>query len=93
MDRTGRTTVLLEPGVAVILAENLPKEQLEESGWDVDAVQKQLLNATGGNEAPRDLAGINRGYSGSDGNERTGVWPDSGTADPSQYVHGYARGM
>lgn len=92
MDRTGRTTVLLEPNVAVLLAENLPEEVLEENGWDVENIRKQLLNAQGGAEAPRDLKGISQGFSDNDGNERTGVWPGSGTANPADYQHGYARG-
>jgi hypothetical protein len=92
MDRTGRTTVLLEPAVALILADNLPAEVLEENGWDVEAVEKQLRNAQGGAEAPRDLKGVSQGYSDNDGNERTGVWPGSGTANPSDYQHGYAKG-
>lgn len=92
MDRTGRTTVLLEPGVAVILADNLPVEVLEENGWDVDNVEAQLRNASGGGEAPRDLKGVSQGYSSNDGNERTGVWPGSGTADPADYQHGFAQG-
>jgi hypothetical protein len=92
MDRTGRSTVLLEPGVAVILAENLPEEVLEENGWDVESVKAQLMNIQGGAEAPRDLKGIEQGFSSNDGNERTGVWGGSGTADPADYQHGYARG-
>ena len=93
MDRTGRTTVLLEPGVAGILANNLPEGELEENGWNVESVKAQLLNAEGGAEAPRDLKGIEQGFSSNDGNERTGVWTGSGTADPKEYQHGYARGM
>lgn len=93
MDKTGRVSILLSPREAQILAENLPTEQLEEESHDVESVRNRLLNGVGGNSAPRDLAGINRGFSGSDGNERTGVWGDSGTADPNQYEHGYARGM
>lgn len=92
MDSTGRSTVLLEPGVAVILAENLPEGQLEENGWDVESVKKQLLNIQGGEESPRDLKGIAQGYSDNDGNERTGVWAGSGTANPADYQHGFAKG-
>lgn len=93
MDRTGRVHILLSPREAQILADNLPTEQLEEEGWDTDSLEKRLRNGETGEDSPRDLAGINRGFSVGDQNERTGVWGDSGTADPSRYEHGYAKGM
>jgi hypothetical protein len=93
MDRTGRVSILLSPREAQLLAENLPAEKLQEEGWDVDSLEKRLLNGVGGNDAPRDLAGIEKGYSSGGQNERTGVWGDSESATPSDYVHGYARGM
>lgn len=93
MDNLGNVTVFLTPQMAAVLAENLPVEELEEAGVDAENCRKRLQGAVGGEEAPRDLAGKERGFSVGGNNERTGVWGDSATATPSQYEHGYARGM
>lgn len=93
MDRTGRVHVLLTPREAQILAENLPKKQLEKESHDIESLEKRLLNGVGGGDAPRSLAGIEQGFEPEGDNQRTGVWGDSESATPSQYEHGYARGM
>ena len=93
MDKFGNVQVFLTPQMAAILADNLPEGELEEAGLDVERTRKRLLQGAGGGDAPRDIASVERGYSENDGNERTGVWGGSSAANPSDYVHGYARGM
>jgi hypothetical protein len=93
MDTNGRVTVLLSPREAQLLSENLPVEQLEEEGNDVESLKNRLQNAEGGKDLPRDLAGRNRGFEDGAGNGRVGVWKDSGAANPGDYKHGYAAGM
>lgn len=93
MDKHGNVTVLLTPQMAAILADNLPESELEEAGVDVDNTRKRLQGGAGGGDAPRDNASIEHGYSLGGGNERVDAWTQSGAATPSQYAHGYARGM
>ncbi len=61
-DTLGRVRMIVSPGEAQALLEVLDKSKVDDLGFDGDNFEKRLEAAAAGLDAPRDSAGLERGY-------------------------------
>jgi len=61
-DTRGRVRMILSPGEAAALREVMDSSKVDELGFDSENLDKRLEAAASGLDAPRDSAGLERGF-------------------------------
>lgn len=61
-DTRGRVRMIVSPAEASALLEVMDKSKVEDLGFDGDNLEKRLEAAATGLDAPRDSAGLERGF-------------------------------